>query len=96
MCEFYDTSVSRSCREPVADEVQNKEKANFCGYFKPIAGAFEARDNAAADEAKAKLAALFGDENAVEKDAGHKPLSEEDKAREELNRLFGIDEKKKD
>lgn len=96
MCEFYDTSVSRSCREPVADEVRDKEKANFCGYFKPIAGAFQARDSAAANEAKAKLEALFGDARGEGEGGGEKPLSEEDKAREELNRLFGIDEKKVD
>ena len=32
-CEFYDPRAPQSCREPVADEVREKEKANFCGYF---------------------------------------------------------------
>ena len=33
MCRFYDTRKAKSCAEPVADEVQDKQRANFCGYF---------------------------------------------------------------
>ncbi len=33
LCEFYDTSVAKSCREPVAEEVTDKERANFCDFF---------------------------------------------------------------
>ncbi len=94
MCEFYDTSVSRSCREPIADEVRDKERANFCGYFKPIPGAYQAKDGAAADEAKAKLASLFGDADGSEDGSRKGPQSEAEAAKEKLNRLFGIDEKK--
>lgn len=94
MCEFYDTSVSRSCREPIADEVRDKERANFCGYFKAVPGAHEAGDRAAADEAKAKLAALFGEPDAAGDGDGKRPQSEAEAAKERLERLFGIDEKK--
>jgi len=94
MCEFYDTSVSRSCREPVADEVRDKERANFCGYFKPIPGAYQGEDTTAADDAKSKLGALFGDTDDSQDNAGSSAQSESDAAREKLNRLFGIDEKK--
>jgi hypothetical protein len=94
MCEFYDTSVSRSCREPVADEVRDKERANFCGYFKPIPGAFRAKDTAAADDAKSKLAAIFGDAEDPKEKAGKGARSGADAARDELNRLFGIDDGK--
>ena len=34
MCEFYDPSVAKSCREPIAEEVTDKERANFCDYFR--------------------------------------------------------------
>lgn len=34
MCEFYDTSSYNECREPVAERIVEKEKANFCDYFK--------------------------------------------------------------
>lgn len=96
MCEFYDTSVSRSCREPIADEVRDKERANFCGYFQAISGAYRSRDIGAAEEARSKLAGLFGDADGSDERAGKKLHSEEAAAKEKLNQLFGIDEKKDD
>jgi hypothetical protein len=32
-CAFYDSSASKQCREPAADLVRQKDKANFCDYF---------------------------------------------------------------
>lgn len=57
MCRFYDLSKARQCAEPVAEPVQNKERANFCGYFEPVAGRF--RPPTGTDYAKAALEALF-------------------------------------
>jgi hypothetical protein len=34
MCRFYDTSAYNDCREPTADRIVEKEKANFCDHFK--------------------------------------------------------------
>lgn len=34
-CLHYDTSKYNECAEPNADRVVDKEKANFCDYFKP-------------------------------------------------------------
>lgn len=34
MCEFYDTKAYNDCREPTADRIVDKEKANFCDFFK--------------------------------------------------------------
>ncbi len=96
MCEFYDTSVAKSCREPVADEVRDKERANFCGYFKPIPDAYRPGDSSESDEARAKLAALFGDEVEAKDGAASGAKSEADAAREKLEQLFGIDDKKDD
>ena len=59
MCRFYDTTKSGQCAEPVAEPVQNKERANFCGYFVPVSGRFKVADPAA-DSARAALDALFG------------------------------------
>jgi hypothetical protein len=59
MCRFYDLSKARQCAEPVAEPVQDKERANFCGYFEPVAGRFRP-SNTGADTARAALEALFG------------------------------------
>ena len=60
MCVDYDTSVAKHCREPIAEEVRDKTRANFCDYFKPRAGAYTPPDTAAADKARAELDKLFG------------------------------------
>ncbi len=33
MCSFYDTNAYNECREPMADRILEKEKANFCDYY---------------------------------------------------------------
>ena len=32
-CRFFDPAVSNQCREPQADWVAEKDKANFCEFF---------------------------------------------------------------
>jgi hypothetical protein len=59
LCEFYDTAVAKHCREPVAEEVKDKTRANFCDYFRPRPGAWTAPDASAA-KARADLETLFG------------------------------------
>ncbi len=58
MCRFYDLSKAKQCAEPIAEPVLDKERANFCGYFEPVAGRFRPTDTAAAS-AHAALNALF-------------------------------------
>lgn len=59
MCEFYDTSRAKACREPVAEPVPDKTRANFCGWFRPRSGlAGDGTDAAAA--ARQALDDLFG------------------------------------
>ncbi len=60
MCEFYDTSKAKHCREPIADEVKDKTRANFCDYFQPTPTAYRSDQVSAADQARAQLEALFG------------------------------------
>lgn len=59
MCRFYDRSKAKSCAEPVADEVHDKDRANFCGYFEPAAGRHQPA-GAAAERSRDALDALFG------------------------------------
>ena len=34
-CEHHDRAYNNECRESQADRVLEKEKSNFCDYFKP-------------------------------------------------------------
>jgi len=34
MCHFYDLTAYNECKEPMANRVLDKEKANFCDFFK--------------------------------------------------------------
>ncbi len=34
MCQFFDKTAYNECREPMANRIIEKEKANFCDYFK--------------------------------------------------------------
>jgi len=60
LCEFYDIGKAKHCREPIAEEVNDKQRANFCDYFRPQQGAFSDKSKTEAELAKAKLDALFG------------------------------------
>jgi hypothetical protein len=60
LCREYDVQVANKCREPVAEEVTDKTRANFCDYFVPRAGAYQASDTSAAATARSELDRLFG------------------------------------
>ena len=55
LCRFFNPSVSDACDEPIAAEVTNKERANFCDYLKPSPDAWRGAGSAA-DAALADLA----------------------------------------
>ena len=61
MCEYFDASVPRQCREDDAEDVYEKERLNFCDYYKPSESAFDPARKADADAAAQALADLFGD-----------------------------------
>lgn len=60
MCRFYDLRVAKACREPMAEEVKDKERANFCDWFQPRPNAHQPGEDGSG-AAKAGLEALFGD-----------------------------------
>lgn len=37
-CGFYERGAHNDCREPQAERVVDKERSNFCDYFKPRTG----------------------------------------------------------
>jgi len=59
LCSLYDPRAWQQCREPTVEEVRDKERANFCDHYKPVAGAFKGA-NTTADAARAELDKLFG------------------------------------
>lgn len=59
LCVFYDTGKAKHCREPIAEEVTDKTRANFCDYFKPREDAYSNKQQSEAEKAKAHLEALF-------------------------------------
>lgn len=58
MCEFYDTGKAHACREPVAEPVSDKTRANFCGWFRPRPG-LQATGDGAAEAVRQRLDDLF-------------------------------------
>lgn len=59
LCRFYDPRVEGKCVEERAEEVRDKEGANFCDWFKPRSDAFAASVPAKNAAAKSKVDALF-------------------------------------
>lgn len=59
MCAHFDPAVARQCREDDADDVHDKDRPNFCDYFRPAADAFDPRFREAEARARARLDALF-------------------------------------
>ena len=60
MCAFFDTSVANSCREPVADRVMDKDRANFCGYLQPSTRPWWPPETEQGRQSEQELAELFG------------------------------------
>ena len=56
-CDFYDPKVYNECREPAAEVVRDKERANHCEYFRP--GQRSGGAGAANDALRAAAEALF-------------------------------------
>src|SRR5687768_3568461 len=87
LCEWYSIAVAKHCREPIAEEVKDKERANFCDYFKPQPGAHSNAGTQAAAQAKSALDALFAGGAPAAPSPTPEP-SAADRARAELDALF--------
>jgi len=63
-CRFYQPGLANDCREPVADTVSDKGRANFCDYFSPATTPPQtATDTPDPDALRAAAEALFGDDD---------------------------------
>ncbi len=84
-CQLYDVRLSTKCHEARAEEVRDKETANFCDWFKPRPDAHRPPAQAKTEAAKAKIDALF---------SGKTGNSTTEPARDKLDALFGDHPKK--
>lgn len=60
-CTFYDIAVAKHCRETIAEEVRDKQRANFCDYFAINNNAFQ--PTASSDASRTALNELFGNKS---------------------------------
>jgi hypothetical protein len=65
MCRNFDATVPSQCSEDDAEDVADKEKANFCEWFVPSESAFDPTLKANADAAQQALDSLFGEADAT-------------------------------
>ncbi len=56
-CHHYSPGSHNACTETLADYVSDKERANFCGMYRPFSAKRQAQVDVA--QAKARLEALF-------------------------------------
>jgi len=59
MCVHFDRSAPSQCREDDAEDVKEKERANFCEWYVPSEQAFDPAGKSEADLAREALEALF-------------------------------------
>ena len=59
-CAFHDVKRDNECREPIAERVLERDRANFCGFFRLDVDGRGGVIDPAVDEAKRRLEALFG------------------------------------
>lgn len=58
-CKFYDPAAPKQCREPQAELVRDKVKANFCDYFAFTDSAASGPAAGEADKTRKSLDDLF-------------------------------------
>jgi hypothetical protein len=59
MCIYFDAKVLRQCSEDGAEEVREKDRLNFCDWFKASETAFDADRKDEEDEARTAADDLF-------------------------------------
>ncbi len=58
-CDHYDSGAHHECREPQAEWVREKDRGNFCDYFRFRQGVHGQRAAGAISDTKKKLDDLF-------------------------------------
>ena len=92
LCTSYQLGISKCCDEERAEDVSDKESANFCDYFVPNPKAYKPAKQSNKTQAEAELANLFGQKSAptsAPQDGDSKPQTRVHDALSELEQLFG-------
>jgi hypothetical protein len=58
-CAFYEPGADRDCREPSAEPVPDKERANFCDFFRFAEAPPGPAAARSAEDARSRLEELF-------------------------------------
>jgi hypothetical protein len=91
MCRSYNPRMTGHCDHDHAEPPLDRERANFCQYFKPRPGAYSTGEQDAEQGARKELDSLFGvtpgDVAAPETGTSSRE-TESDRARAEIERLF--------
>ena len=66
MCVHFSVSAPRQCLEDGAEDVKEKERPNFCDWFKPSETAYDPAAHEKATQAQSELEALFGGGNSAD------------------------------
>lgn len=59
-CEFYAPGLHWDCRETVREPVRDKDRANFCEFFRPRSGGGNHAGVEKDDQARDNFQQLFG------------------------------------
>lgn len=92
LCKEYNAKISGACEEDQAEDVRDKERANFCDYFSPNPNAYRPEAKSKQSAAETELAALFGDnstDNHRTKEEPDQNQTTDDAAQSALDDLFG-------
>ena len=96
LCTEFNPTLSNACEQDQAEDVGDKETANFCDFFKPNSNAFRPKDKNQESAVESELATLFGAEENKKNNAPQpKPTTRDEiqaaneNARSALDDLFG-------
>jgi len=89
MCRWYAPGRPGDCDHDRAEPPVEKENANFCEYFAPGIGTYEAEEGMKKQAARSKFASLFGEDEQGDTEPESDLLpNDQDEARSKLDDLF--------
>jgi len=92
LCRFWNPRYTSKCSHDHAEPPLERERANFCQYFRPAPGVFRNAGTPPEAAARSDLEALFAEGREQSgADAGMDDSTETDRARRALDALFGGD-----